>query len=62
VDANGYTVGIEINNNGSTGAIKFRSDLFEISSPAGGAKVTFIAGVLRFIDSGGVARVEMGIA
>ena len=62
VDANGYTVGIEINNNGSTGAIKFRSDLFEISSPAGGAKVTFIAGVLRFIDSSGVARVEMGIA
>lgn len=61
LDVNGYQIGWELNNNGSTGTTKFRSDLFEISSPSGGARLEWSNGHQRIYDAGGVMRVRLGV-
>lgn len=61
LDVNGYNIGWEANNNGTTGSIKFRSDLFEISSPTGGARFEFSNGHQRIYDAANVMRVRMGV-
>ncbi|WP_157035737.1 hypothetical protein [Sphingobium chungbukense] len=61
LDVNGYTIGYELNNNGTTGSIKFRADLFEVSSPTGGARTEFSGGNWRVYDSSGVLRVRLGV-
>ena len=61
LDVNGYSIGWEANNNGSQGAIKFRADLFEVSSPTGGARTEYSNGNWRVYDDAGTLRVAVGV-
>ncbi|GLT00134.1 hypothetical protein GCM10007897_15180 [Sphingobium jiangsuense] len=61
IDVNGYATGWEINNNGSSGNMKLRSDLLEISSPGGGARTEYSNGNWRVYDAAGTLRARWGV-
>ncbi len=61
LDVNGYTTGYEIANNGQTGAIKFRTDLLQISSPNGAAgSAEFFGGNWNVYYPNGQLACQMG--
>jgi peptidoglycan hydrolase CwlO-like protein len=60
LDVNGYAIGWELNNNGTSGSIKFRADLFEVSGVSSGARTTFASGTWKVYDASGNLRTENG--
>lgn len=62
LDANGRVVGYVFQNNGTTGSIVFRADVFSIVSPTeSGARTEYSNNSWKVYDSAGTLRVQMGV-
>lgn len=61
LDVNGYISGMTQQNTGTVSTFNIRADVFQITSPSGGARTEFSGGNWRVYDASGVLRVRMGV-
>lgn len=61
LDVNGYVIGWQLNNNGSSGSMTILASQFAVVSPGGGQRTEYSGGNWRVYDSNGTLRVQFGV-